>query len=57
MCREKCTYRDVLADASLILPHLLLVAFDELLDPRILGQMLHVKSSCGSVIVIDAIKL
>jgi hypothetical protein len=49
---EESTYRDVLADASLILPHLLLVPFDEFLDPRVLGQMLHVESCGGTVIVI-----
>jgi hypothetical protein len=47
----------VLADATFILPHLALVAFDELFDPWILDQMLHVKSRGGSIIVIDALKL
>ena len=54
---EESTYRDVLADASLILPHLLLVPFDEFLDPRVLGQMLHVESCGGSIVVIEAVEL
>jgi hypothetical protein len=49
---EESTYRDVLADAALILPHLLLIALDEFLDPRVLGQMLHVESRGSTIIVI-----